>query len=573
MSATIRHDRGALVLLALVILCRLPCPAYGAGGDPDAIAAIDAHTHFYDPSRPQGVPWPSGNDKLLYRTVLPAEFKALTKKYGIAGTIAVEASPWLEDNQWLLDLAAKHPFIRGVVGNLDLSSADFPKQLKRFAANPVFRGLRINHADVRKALEQERLQDHLRLLAKHDRVLDVNGGPDLPADVARLVRLVPELRIVINHAANLPIDGKAVPKNWLTGMRAAAAEKNVYCKVSALVEGTRRARGDVPADVAYYRPVLDALWASFGADRLVYGSNWPVCENAASYATVHGIVDAYFRQHGKAATDKFFRRNAVAAYKLSQEQPADGGRLPKQSPKGRREKLSLGTLFLPEGLNTKRPVPLFVHFHGPAWIAEVAASRHRAAVISVSLGQGSAIYAKPFADPRAFQRLLKEGEQQGDVHFGEVGLTAWSAGYGAVRAILKDKQAYERVGFVILIDGMHASYTNGAAKDVLPAHVEVFVRFAADAAAGKKHMIVTHSQIVPGSYASTTETADYLLQRLGLKRVVLANEGPMKLRQLSEAKKGGFWLTGYAGKEAPDHIDQLHALPEFLMRIPGWATE
>src|SRR5438552_2260068 len=86
---------------------------------PVSVRAIDAHTHFYDPHRPQGVPWPGKGDKLLYRTVLPPEFKQLTKKHHVQGTIVVEASPWLEDNQWLLDLAAKEPFIVGVVGRLD----------------------------------------------------------------------------------------------------------------------------------------------------------------------------------------------------------------------------------------------------------------------------------------------------------------------------------------------------------------------------------------------------------------------------------------------------------------------
>jgi hypothetical protein len=94
--------------------------------------------------------------------------------------------------------------------------------------------------------------------------------------------------------------------------------------------------------------------------------------------------------------------------------------------------------------------------------------------------------------------------------------------------------------------------------------MEAFARFASDAATGKKQMIVTHSEIVPGTYASTTETADYLLKRLDLKREKVDKEGPMKTRQISEAKKGRFTLIGYAGKEAADHVDQLHSLPEYL---------
>lgn len=188
-------------------------------------------------------------------------------------------------------------------------------------------------------------------------------------------------------------------------------------------------------------------------------------------------------------------------------------------------------------------------------------------MISIALGQGSAVYARPFADPAAFHWLLKEAEQHAGVRFSTVGLTAWSAGYSAVRAILKDKPAYERVDFVVLIDGMHAAYTGGPERSVMPEHVEVFARFAADAALGKKRMLVTHSQIVPGKYASTTETADDLLRRLELKRTTAPTVGRMGLRQLSAAKKGCFRLVGYAGKEASDHIDQLHALPELLTWI------
>jgi hypothetical protein len=249
---------------------------------------------------------------------------------------------------------------------------------------------------------------------------------------------------------------------------------------------------------------------------------------------------------------------------LAEDKPPERERLKQEVPKGTREKLSIGTLFLPEGLKTDGPVPLFIHFHAAAWLPEVAAAKRQTAVISVNLGQGSAVYAKPFADAKVFQELLKEAETKGDVKFGVVGLTAWSAGYGAVRAILRDKEAYERVDFVLLIDGMHASYTDKPEQGIVPEHVEVFARFAADAAAGKKQMIVTHSEIVPGAYASTTETADYLLKRLDLKRETVEKEGPMKTRQLSEAKKGGFTLIGYAGKEAADHVDQLHSLPEYL---------
>jgi L-fuconolactonase len=276
---------------------------------------IDAHTHFYDPTRAEGVPWPRKDDAVLYRPVLPPEFEELTARLHVVGTIVIEASPWIEDNQWLLDLAKREPIILGVVGRLDPASNDFPRLLDRFAKDQRFRGTRINRADAVKALKEPAVLKHLALLARRDLELDVNGGPDLPADVARLAEALPDLRIVLNHAANLPLDGKAVPREWLAGMQAAAQNPRVYCKVSALVEATRRTNRDAPTDLAFYRPVLDALWNAFGEDRLIYGSNWPVSERAASYAALHKIAVGYFRTKGARPLAKFLRENSLAAYK------------------------------------------------------------------------------------------------------------------------------------------------------------------------------------------------------------------------------------------------------------------
>src|SRR2546425_11052705 len=117
---------------------------------------IDTHTHFYAPTRPQGVPWPGKDDKLLYRRVLPEHYRAVTRGQGVAGTVVVEASPWVEDNQWLLDLAVKEPLIVGVVGHLTPAAEDYRKHLERFAKNPLFRGIRIAADLLRRGLDQAR---------------------------------------------------------------------------------------------------------------------------------------------------------------------------------------------------------------------------------------------------------------------------------------------------------------------------------------------------------------------------------------------------------------------------------
>lgn len=288
----------------------LPCVA-----SDEQSAIIDTHTHFYDPEREGGVPWPGRDDKVLYRTVLPRHFREVAAPCGVTGTVVVEASPLVEDNQWLLDLAKDEPFIVGIVGHLTPGEAAFAGHLRRFARSSLFRGIRVGHGELKKGLDSAALLDDLKRLADHDLQLDLNGGPELPADAARLAGKLPGLRIVINHCANLPIDGREPPAEWLAGMQAAAGHEQVWCKVSALVEGASRGGKQAPEEPAFYVPVLDALWKTFGEDRLIYGSNWPVSERYGSYATVFAIVEKYFRGKGNAAAAKYFAGNAAAAYK------------------------------------------------------------------------------------------------------------------------------------------------------------------------------------------------------------------------------------------------------------------
>jgi hypothetical protein len=240
-------------------------------------------------------------------------------------------------------------------------------------------------------------------------------------------------------------------------------------------------------------------------------------------------------------------------------------RLKEETPAGRREKLDLGTLFLPAHRH-RRAILFF--FHGGTWLPEVAAARNKVAVVSVQAGEGSAVYARLFDDPQRFLRLLAEAETKAGVKFDRVMLGGWSAGCGAVRQILKTPESYARVDRALLIDGMHTDYADGKPgpleSKLDPGNLAVWLPMAHDAMAGRKHLMVTHSEIFPGTYASTTETADYLLAQLGLRRRAVLKWGPMGTQQLSETRSGRFLLIGYAGNSAPDHVDQLHSLPVFL---------
>ena len=138
-----RETRRLFLRRATAAALAFPAGLAGADTEPAADTIIDTHVHFYDPTRPEGVPWPGKNDKLLYRPFLPKHFRELTRPHKVTGTVVVECSPRLEDNQWVLDLARDDPFIFGLVGNLTPGTDDYPKHLERFARNPLFRGIRV----------------------------------------------------------------------------------------------------------------------------------------------------------------------------------------------------------------------------------------------------------------------------------------------------------------------------------------------------------------------------------------------------------------------------------------------
>ena len=249
---------------------------------------------------------------------------------------------------------------------------------------------------------------------------------------------------------------------------------------------------------------------------------------------------------------------------------------------GERATLSLGELFVPAAALAKKraTMPLVVHFHGASWLIEqhVARSAPQAALIVVNLGAGSARYAAPFADAAKFAVLLDEAAKATARITGQrptwsgVTLTSWSAGYGAVRAILGEPANAARINAVILLDSLHASYavdgdpSSARAKDpaVNVEDLDVFTRLAADAAGGRHRFWVTHSEVYPGTYASTTDTANALLASLNLSRRPVLKRGPLGMQQLSEVHRGGFHVLGFAGNSAPDHVDHLYALGEWL---------
>ena len=245
-------------------------------------------------------------------------------------------------------------------------------------------------------------------------------------------------------------------------------------------------------------------------------------------------------------------------------------RWPEQILRGQREKLTLGTLFIPQRDENARTLRLFIFFHSNnAWLPEVAAAHEaRMAVVTVYAGEGSSHYARLFARLGTFSKLIAEAAAKSGMQFSEIDLGGWSAGCGAEGAILSDPDSYRRVSRVLCIDGVHTGYVDGKPgpleSRLRPEPLEPWIRFGRDAIAGKKRLIITHSEIFPGTFASTTETADYLLRQWGLKTQAVLKWGPMGTQMLSETQAGRLLVIGFAGNSGPDHVDEMESLSEYL---------
>ena len=281
------------------------------------VPIIDTHIHLFDTTRPQGVPYPDKNNATLYQPALPARYRKIAQPLGVVGAIEVEASPWIEDNLWVLDIAAQDQLIVGTVGNLEPGKPEFPEYLERYHRNPLFRGIRYGNLwgrDIGLELNKPEFIAGLKLLADAGLVLDTaNPRPALIASMVRITDKIPNLRIVIDHLPQLdpPTDAAAL-KEYEGNLRELAQRPQAYVKISEVL---RRVQGRVPADLNFYRPRLDSLCEIFGEDRVLYGSDWPNADLWAPFETGLNIVKEYFTGKGRAAAEKYFWKNSLAVYR------------------------------------------------------------------------------------------------------------------------------------------------------------------------------------------------------------------------------------------------------------------
>jgi L-fuconolactonase len=274
---------------------------------------VDAHQHFWI-YRPDEYGWIDDSMAELRRDFLPDDLKPELQSVGFQGSVAVQARQTLEETRWLLELAEHSPSILGVVGWVDLRSPEVGSQLEGFARNPKLVGVRhIVQAepDDRFLLQPEFLHG-ISMLEEFDLAYDILiYTRHLPA-ASEFVGRFPRQRFVLDHLAKPPIKSREIDL-WSQGIRRLAAFPNVYCKLSGLVTESDWQHWQ-PEDIA---PYLDVAFESFGPDRLMIGSDWPVCLVAAPYARAVGVVKDYVVRQKPEWRDGVLGENANRFWRLT----------------------------------------------------------------------------------------------------------------------------------------------------------------------------------------------------------------------------------------------------------------
>src|SRR5688500_12364241 len=318
MSSVTRRD--FLVGAAAAAVAAVPRQA-GAQSTP--IPIIDTHIHLFDPTRPQGAPY-SGPRAAGAAPVpaYPDRYRKLAAPLGAVGAIKVEASPWVEDNLWVLEVAQRDTIIVGVIGNLEPDKPEFKEYFDRYRKHPLFRGIRYGNLwgrDIGKQADNPAFVEGLKLLADADLVLDT-ANPRMPLlhAMVTISDKVPNLRIVLDHLPNLAPSTEERPA-YDAVLREFAKRPQIYVKLSAIL---RRVNGQVSTDLDAYRATLDTLVATFGEDRILFGSDWPNSDGVAPIDQVFKIAKDYFATKPRAVAEKYFWRNSIAAYKWVKREAA-----------------------------------------------------------------------------------------------------------------------------------------------------------------------------------------------------------------------------------------------------------
>jgi L-fuconolactonase len=274
---------------------------------------IDAHHHLWKYNeREYG--WMDASMQVLRRDYLPEDLEGEISQAGVDATVAVQARQTIEETRWLLELTGRYPFICGIVGWLDLQSPELESQLAEFASHPALVGVRHvvhDEADDDFMLRPAFLKG-LERLGVHGLAYDLLLFPKHLSRAVKVARKFPDQRFVLDHISKPPVSTGGL-QPWKEDMEALAACPNIWCKVSGMVTEADH------ADWKYedFLPYLDAVTTAFGSDRLMVGSDWPVCRLAATYNEAMDIPSRFFRHLPSGEQEKIFGLNAINCYQLN----------------------------------------------------------------------------------------------------------------------------------------------------------------------------------------------------------------------------------------------------------------
>jgi L-fuconolactonase len=274
---------------------------------------IDAHQHFwvYNPIRDQ---WINNNMSILQNDFMPEHLQPILEHYGFQGTVVVQSDQSPEENLFQLKNADAFNFIKGVVGWVDLQAPDLEEQLgkyRQFNKLKGFRSMLQAEAD-RSAMLKPAFKQGISQLQRFGYTYDLLVLPDQLAYANELVSSFPDQPFVLDHIGKPNIRFRLF-EDWVKDISELARHENVYCKVSGMV---------TEADYRLwkfedFKPYLDVIFERFGIERIMFGSDWPVCRLAATYGEVMGILEGYTADFSKQEQDLFWGGNAMKFYNIS----------------------------------------------------------------------------------------------------------------------------------------------------------------------------------------------------------------------------------------------------------------
>ena len=283
-----------------------------SGLDPVSAMKIDAHQHFwqYDPVRDA---WIDDAMKSIRRDFLPDDLKPILAQNQIDGCVAVQAAQSDAETKFLLGLAEESDFIKGVVGWIDLQADDLDTQLDKYQGRKRLKGFRhVLQGESEGFMLRPAFVRGLKTLHHFGYTYDVLIFPHQLPNAAKLVAQCPGQRFVLDHLAKPYLKAGKID-GWAKDLKALAAHENVSCKISGLI---------TEADYHTWTydqlvPYLDVAFEAFGTDRLMFGSDWPVCLVAGDYQSVKGVVERYTANFSSLEKAKIFGLNAIGFYDLS----------------------------------------------------------------------------------------------------------------------------------------------------------------------------------------------------------------------------------------------------------------